>query len=188
MSGASGRSSVSVGTRSRIAVVTARVASLASSGARRSSACVAHSASIATTVRELSIARRSFSPASHPMLTWSSVVPEVGIESTLAGTARRLHCDTIDACVYCASMKPEFTPGSGTRNAGNPFECAGSSMRSVRRSLIEAISDAAIARKSSANAIGSPWKLPALSTVPSSCKTMGLSTSLESSASVTRIA
>src|SRR5438094_655072 len=36
ISGASGRSSVSVGTLSRMAVVTARVASLASSGARRS--------------------------------------------------------------------------------------------------------------------------------------------------------
>ena len=108
--------------------------------------------------------------------------------AVIPGTARRLHCDTIEACVYCASMKPEFTPGSGTRNAGSPFECAGSSMRSVLRSLIEAISDAAIARKSSANATGSPWKLPALSTVPSSCKTTGLSTSLDSSASATRIA
>ena len=84
-------------TRSRMAARTADAAGDGSSGARRSRACAATSVSIATTPSAFATARRAFSPASHPMLTWSSVVPDVGIESTDAGTASRLHSATSEA-------------------------------------------------------------------------------------------
>ena len=54
-------------------------------------------------------------------------------------------------------------------------------------SLIEAVSAAGMARKSSAYATGAPWKLPFEETEPSS-RTMGLSTLAASSRSATRIA
>jgi len=40
------------------------------------------------------------------MLTWSSWLPEVGIESTLAGEASSLFSDTSAAAVYWRSMSP----------------------------------------------------------------------------------
>ena len=40
------------------------------------------------------------------------------------------------AATYWAIMKPEFRPPSSVRNGGRPFERAGFSMRSMRRSLI----------------------------------------------------
>ena len=104
--------------------------------------------------------RRSLRAAFQPIETWSSCIADDGIESTLAGTASRFISLTIDACVYCAIMCPESTPGSSARNGGSPCERAVSSIRSVRRSLIEARSAAAIARKSSTYATGAPWKLP----------------------------
>ena len=119
------------------------------SGARRSSARAAVSSSIATTRVNPSTDRRNLRAAAQPMETWSSCMAEDGMESTLAGTARRFNSETIPAWVYWAIMWPESTPGSCARNAGRPADRARSSIRSVRRSLIEARSAAAIARKSS---------------------------------------
>ena len=48
-----------------------------------------------------------------------------GMESTLAGTASRLSSLTSAACVYCAIMSPESTPGSSARNGGRPCAAAG---------------------------------------------------------------
>ena len=56
-----------------------------------------------------------------PMLTWSSLLAEVGMESTQAGWERTLFSETSAAAVYCAIMKPEFRPESLTRNAGRPL-------------------------------------------------------------------
>jgi hypothetical protein len=46
---------------------------------------------------------------------------EVGIESTLAGTARRLHSETRAAWVYWLIISPESTPGSSARKGGRPW-------------------------------------------------------------------
>jgi hypothetical protein len=54
----------------------------------------------------------------------------------------------------------------------------------VRRSVIDATSAAAIARKSSTYPIGAPWKFPLLSTRPS-VNTTGLSIALASSRDAT---
>jgi len=127
----------------------ARVAAAGLSGARRSSARAAVSSSMASTLVSPSVARRSLRAADQPIDTWSSCMAEEGMESTLAGTASRLSSDTMAAWVYWAIMCPESTPGSAARNGGSPCERALSSIRSVRRSAIEATSAAAIARKSS---------------------------------------
>ena len=74
--------------------------------------------------------------AAQPIETWSSCIAEDGIESTLAGTARRLSSLTIPAAVYWAIMWPESTPGSSARNGGSPLLRAASRNRSVRRSLM----------------------------------------------------
>ena len=107
------------------------------------------SISIASTRVSPSTARRSLRAADQPIETWSSCIAEDGIESTLAGTASRLSSETIAACVYWAIMWPESTPGSSARNGGSPWLRATSRNRSVRRSLIDATSATAIARKSS---------------------------------------
>ena len=83
-------------------------------------------------------------------------MPEVGIESTLAGAASRRFSATSAAAVYWATIIPELTPGSSARNGGRPSERCGSSMRSTLRSEIAPTSAAAMARKSAANASGSP--------------------------------
>ena len=54
-----------------------------------------------------------------PMLTWSSVLAEDGIVSTLAGCASTLFSLTSAAEVYCTSMKPELIPPSRVRKAGS---------------------------------------------------------------------
>ncbi len=114
-------------------------------------------------------------------------MPDVGIESVLAGTASRRFSATSEAAVYWASMKPECSPAAGARNGGSPWERAGSRIRSVRRSLTDPTSAAAMAKKSRANASGSPWKLPLDSTAPSG-RTTGLSTAAVSSRSRTAAA
>ena len=86
--------------------------------------------------------------AFQPIETWSSCIALEGIESTEAGTARRLSSETIAAWVYWAIMWPLSTPGSEARNGGRPWLRARSRKRSVRRSLIDATSAATIARKS----------------------------------------
>ena len=82
------------------------------------------------------------------METWSSCMAELGMESTLAGLASRLFSETMAAWAYWAIIKPESTPGSAARKGGRPWERAGSSSRSVRRSAIEPRSAAQMARKS----------------------------------------
>ena len=104
--------------------------------------------SIAITRVSPSIERRSLRAADQPIDTWSSCMALDGIESTLAGTASRLRSDTIAAWVYCAIMCPLSTPGSSARNGGRPWLRDRSRKRSVRRSLIDARSAIAIARKS----------------------------------------
>ena len=67
-----------------------------------------------------SMALRSLRAADHPMDTWSSCIAEDGIESTLAGLARRLRSETMAAWVYWAIMWPLSTPGSSARNGLSP--------------------------------------------------------------------
>ena len=87
--------------------------------------------------------------AAQPIDTWSSCIALLGIESTLAGTASRLSSLTMPAAVYWAIMWPLSTPGSSARNGGRPWLRETSRNRSVRRSLIDATSATAMARKSS---------------------------------------
>lgn len=134
-----------------------------------------------------STARRSLRAAAHPIETWSSCMALLGIESTLAGLARRLSSLTMPAAVYCAIMNPESVPGSSARNGGRPWLRETSRKRSVRRSLIEATSAITMARKSSTYATGAPWKLPFDSTRPSRVTTV-LSTAAASSRLVTAVA
>ena len=124
--------------------------------------------------------RRSFRAAAQPIETWSSCIADDGIESTEAGTARRLSSETMPAAAYCAIMSPESTPTSSARNGGSPLLRVRSSARSVRRSEMDATSATAIARKSSTYATGAPWKFPFDSTRPSEVTT-GLSTADASS-------
>lgn len=83
--------------------------------------------------------------ANPPMLTWSSLLPDVEIESTLEGWASTLFSLTSPAAVQCAIMKPESRPGSCARKAGSP-EMVGFISRSMRRSLMLASSDTPIAK------------------------------------------
>ena len=78
-------------------------------------------------------------------------------------------------------MKPELRPPSDARKAGRPFESAGLTRRSSRRSAMLASSATAIASASSANASGWPWKFPLETTMSSSTKTSGLSVAALSS-------
>src|SRR5439155_1492746 len=84
--------------------------------------------------------------------------------------------------VYAASAAPRMStrtpdrtsspaaarsgPGYGTGKAGGPPFRRGSTIRAVRRSLIEPSSAIASLAKSSARATGSPWKFPPLITWP----------------------
>ena len=129
------------------------------------------------------MARRRRAPCV-AMLTWSSWFAEVGMLSTLAGWHSMRFSATSAAAVTCASMKPEFTPLSGARNAGSPL-MFGSTSSARRRSAIEPTSAQASARMSAANATGSAWKFPPDSTSPVSGKISGLSvTALASMVSV----
>ena len=58
------------------------------------------------------------------MLTWSSLLADVGIESTLAGWAKKALCfqRRVQPAVYCAIINPELRPASFIRNAGKPLE------------------------------------------------------------------
>ncbi len=141
---------------------------------------------MATTRPSPSSAVRSLRAADQPIDTWSSCIAEDGIESTDAGTASRFSSPTSAACVYWAIISPESTPASSARNGGSPCDRFRSSSRSVRRSVIEARSAAAMARKSSTYPRGAPWKFPLDSTRPST--TTGLSTAAASSRSATVLA
>ena len=149
MSGARKRSGPGPSTVRRSTAMAAAEAADGASGARRSIARAAVSSSIASTRRRFSTLVRSLRAACQPIETWSSCIAEEGIESTLAGIARRFISETRAAWVYWAIMKPESTPGSSARKGGRPWERALSSIRSVRRSAIEARSAPTTARKSS---------------------------------------
>ncbi len=82
------------------------------------------------------------------------------IESTDAGCASTLFSLASAAAVTCGIMNPEFRPAPPARNGGSPSFNDGFTRRSMRRSEMPASALSAMARKSSANAIGSPWKLP----------------------------
>src|SRR3954447_6141083 len=187
MSGARNRSGPGPPTRRRSSAITAAVARAGSRCWRSWIPRLAVSSSIARTHASASTARRSLRAADHPIETWSSCMAELGIESTDAGTARRLSSDTSPACVYWAIMYPESTPGSWARNAGSPWLRAGSRKRSVRRSEMLARLAATIARKSRTYPSGAPWKLPLDSTRPSGVTT-GLSIAAASSRSATAAA
>src|SRR5712692_1046586 len=155
-SGASTRSGPTPAMCLRTRSLTAAVAGAGTSGARRSSARAAATSSTARMLIRLSSTVRSFRAAPQPIDTWSSCMPEVGTESTLAGAARRRFSATSEAAVYWATMRPEFTPGSWARKGGRPSDRWGSRRRSTRRSAMAPTSAAAMARKSAANASGSP--------------------------------
>jgi len=83
-----------------------------------------------------------------PIMTWSSLFAEVGMESTHAECDSTLFCETSAAAVYWAIMKPEFRPESGS-----PLSCGLTSL-SMRRSDMLASSVAAMQRQSAASARG----------------------------------
>ena len=66
------------------------------------------------------VTTRMFEAAVIAIGTTSSLLPSVGIVSTLAGCARTLHSLASAAAVTWAIMKPEFTPASLDRNGGRP--------------------------------------------------------------------
>src|ERR1035441_9400402 len=124
---------------------TARIAACATcnglevlSGARKSIACAAAMASMASVLRVFSTTLFSLFAAVMPMETKSSLFPDVVIESTDAGCASTLFSLTSAAAVTCGTMKPEFIPAPGARNGGKPSLSAGVTMRSRRRSLMPA--------------------------------------------------
>ena len=84
-SGARYLSRPSVGANSRTTARPAPVPEPGSSGASRSMACAAQTASMPSTFCALPSTSSALSAAVMPMLTWSSWSPELGIESTLAG-------------------------------------------------------------------------------------------------------
>ena len=125
-------------------------------GARKSSACATASASIARTLRVLSTTRSSLFAAVIPIETKSSLLPEVVIESTEAGWDQHFvladqrgrgdlghHEAGVQSCARCEKGRQVFVQ-------------AGFTSRSSRRSEMPASALRAMARKSSANASGSP--------------------------------
>ena len=120
------------------------------------------------------------------MLTWSSLLAEVGIVSTLAGCASLFSSEVSAAAVTCAIMNPDCRPPSRVRNAGSSLS-AGLTSRSVRRSLMVASCAMAMASRSAAMATGAPWKLPPETISPSAANTIGLSVAaLASMATISR--
>ena len=109
---------------------------------------------------------RAWRAAVAPIETWSSWFAEVGIESTDAGWASTLFSDARAAAVYWSSIIPELRPAAGARNGGRPPLRRASRSSAIRRSLIAPSSARASFAKSSARAIGSPWKLPPEMTSP----------------------
>src|SRR5579864_9813694 len=69
-----------------------------------------------------------------PMLTKSSKLPDVGIESLLAGCVSNLFSATRDVAVYWTAISPLESPGFDrppTRNGGSPLLSDGSSKADV---------------------------------------------------------
>ena len=116
--------------------------------------CAAAKSSMPTTPAAFSTMAPKRRAACVAMLTWSSWLAEVGMESTLHGEAMALFSATSAAAVTCAIMKPEFNPLFSTKNAGKPL-IFGSTSTAVRRSDRLPISAIAMASVSAANATGS---------------------------------
>src|ERR1051326_5932189 len=85
----------------------------------------AHMSSIASTYRRLRTTRRSFHAAPIDIGTTSSLLPSVGIVSTVAGCESTLHSLASAAAVTCAIMKPELAAASGAGEGGKPLLKAG---------------------------------------------------------------
>ena len=81
-----------------------------------------------------STTRAALRAAIVPIDTWSSLLAEVGIESTLAGWESTLFSETSAAAVTCGIMKPEFSPRSRREERGEARRGRGSRSRSMRRS------------------------------------------------------
>ena len=95
--------------------------------------------------RERRARASALSAAAMLMLTWSSLLPDVGIVSTLAGCASVLSSDVSAAAVTCAIISPT----AGRRDAsGTPAgrSSDGLTSRSERRSLIVASCASAMAQ------------------------------------------
>jgi hypothetical protein len=108
----------------------------------------------------LSRTSRAWRAAVAPIETWSSWFADVGMESAEAGWTSTLFSEARAAAVYWSIIIPELRPLAGARNGGSPPLRRGSRSRAIRRSLIAPSSARASFAKSSASAIGSPWKLP----------------------------
>ncbi len=105
------------------------------------------------------------------------------MESTQAGWASTLFSEAMEAALYWTIIKPLFRPPWVVRKGVRPQLRALLTMRSMRRSEMEASSAQAMPRKSKGRAMGSPWKLPPEITAPSSQKSRGLSVTAFSSMS-----
>ena len=108
-----------------------------------------------------------------PILTWSSWPLLDSIESTLDGVAYCLFWLTMLAAVYWGIIKPLFNPGLETKKGGKCL-CPETNWY-VLRSEIFPNSAIAMAKKSSVNANGWPWKLPPEIIWSFSTKILGLS-------------
>ena len=112
------------------------------------------------------------------MLTKSSKLLEVGIESLLAGCASVLFSATRAVAVYWTAMNPLDNPGFEpfpTRKAGSPLFRDESNNAAVLLSEILAMVEMARLRISIAIEMGWPWKFPPERQTLSRGKTSGLS-------------
>src|SRR6266849_10234179 len=115
------------------------------------------------TYSEFSRILEAFCAAPGPMLTKSSKLLEVGIESLLAGSVNVLFSATSAVAVYWTAMSPLDNPGCEpfpTRKAGNPLFNEGSNNAAVLLSEILPMVETARLRISIAMETGWPWKFP----------------------------
>ncbi len=123
-------------------------------GLRNSNACTAVNNSIANTFSTLSTTLLHLVAALAPILTWSSWLLLLGMVSTDDGVQSCLFSLTIPAAVYWGIIKPEFSPGLETKNAGKPL-CPLISWYVLLSEML-ASSLIAIAKKSKVMANGCP--------------------------------
>jgi hypothetical protein len=79
---------------------------------------------------------RSLTAAVMPIETWSSLPPEVGRLSVVAGWASTFISFRSATATTCAIIMPEDVPGWVVKNGGSPSFMSGLTSRSVRRSLM----------------------------------------------------
>src|SRR5713101_6956564 len=104
------------------------------------------------------------------MLTKSSKLLEVGMESLLAGWVRVLFSATKAVAVYWTAMNPLDSPGCEplpTRKEGRPLFSDGSKRAAILLSEMFERVESARLRMSIAIAMGWPWKLPPERQTPS---------------------